>query len=185
MADAFLGQLKEDLVFPDIRPERLDAPWATTGARGEVRHVLTSLNLDFEAQSAHSESLMKKYEEIDRVESRFESYLTDDAEVVLVAYGIASRLSKQVVDELRKKGVRAGMFRPITLNPFPHRQLLDLSGRVRRFLVIELNTGQMLTDVKLAVNDPTRVDFMYKLGGILPTTKEIEKRLVEVPIIHD
>jgi len=185
LADAFLGQLKEDLVFPDIRPERLDAPWATTGARGEVRHVLTSLNLDFEAQSAHSESLMKKYEEIDRVESRFESYLTDDAEVVLVAYGIASRLSKQVVDELRKKGVRAGMFRPITLNPFPHRQLLDLSGRVRRFLVIELNTGQMLTDVKLAVNDPTRVDFMYKLGGILPTTKEIEKRLVEVPIIHD
>ncbi|HXQ92386.1 MAG TPA: 3-methyl-2-oxobutanoate dehydrogenase subunit VorB [Nitrososphaerales archaeon] len=183
LADAFLGQLKEDLVFPEIMLESFDTPWATTGARGDVRHVLSSLNLDFEAQSSHSEGLKKKYEEIDRSESRFESYLTDDAEIVLVAYGIVSRLSKEVVDGLRNKGVRAGLFRPITLNPFPHRQLSELSGRVRKFLVIELNMGQMLFDVKLAVNDPSKVDFMYKLGGLLPTTREIERRIMEAPIL--
>ncbi len=184
LTDAFLGQLKEDIVFPEITEETFDTSWAATGAKGEERHVLISLNLDFEAQSAHSDHLKKKYEEIDRSESRSESYLTEDAEVVLVAYGIASRLCKQVVNDLRTKGLKAGLFRPITLLPFPHRQLFDLSstGRVKRFVDVELNMGQMLQDVKLSVKDPTIVDFAYKLGGLLPTTKEIEKKILEVPI---
>ncbi len=184
LADAFLGQLKEDIVFPEITEEKFDASWAATGSRGEDRHILISLNLDFEAQSAHSDHLMKKYEAIDRSESRSESYLTDDAEIILVAYGIASRLCKQVVNDLRLKRIKAGLFRPITLCPFPHRELLDLSsnGRVRRFVVVELNMGQMLQDVKLSVKDPTLVDFAYKLGGLLPTTKEVEKKVLEAPI---
>jgi pyruvate/2-oxoacid:ferredoxin oxidoreductase alpha subunit len=185
LADAFLGQLKEDIVFPEIIEEKFDTSWAATGARGEDRHVLISLNLDFEAQSAHSDHLKKKYEEIDRTEQMSESYLTEDADIVLVAYGIASRLCKQVVNELRaKRGIRVGLFRPITLSPFPHKLLSELSctGRVKRFVDVELNMGQMLQDVKLSVKDPTTVDFTYKLGGLLPTTKEIEKKILEAPI---
>lgn len=181
LADAFLGQLKEDIIFPEISEETFDTSWAVTGARGENRHLLVSLNLDPEAQSAHSDHLKKKYEEIERRESRSESYMTEDAEVVLVAYGIVSRLCKQVVNELRTKGIKAGLFRPITLSPFPSRELFDLSsnGRVRRFVDIELNMGQMLQDVKLSVKDPSAVDFEYKLGGLLPTTKEIERKIIQ------
>ncbi len=184
LADAFLGQLKEDIVFPEITEEKFDTSWAATGAKGEDRHIIVSLNLEFEAQSAHSDHLMKKYEELDRSESRAESYLTDDAEIVLVAYGIASRLCKQVVNDLRLKGIKVGLFRPITLSPFPHSPLFDLSsnGRVRRFVDVELNMGQMLQDVKLSVKDPSIVDFTYKLGGLLPTTREIEKKILEVPV---
>jgi pyruvate/2-oxoacid:ferredoxin oxidoreductase alpha subunit len=182
LADAFLGQLKEDLVFPEITEERFDALWAATGARGEARHVISSLNLDFEAQGAHSDHLMKKYERLEKLEQRSESYLTEDAETVLVAYGITSRLCKQVVNDMRAKGFKVGLFRPITLSPFPKDGLLELSSgrRIKHVLDVELNTGQMLQDVKLSVRDPRIVDFAYKLGGMLPTTKEIESKLTEV-----
>jgi pyruvate/2-oxoacid:ferredoxin oxidoreductase alpha subunit len=182
LSDAFLGQLKEDIVFPEITEEIFDTSWAATGARGDERHIIISLNLDFDAQSAHSDHLMKKYAEIERTEPRAEHYMTEDAEIVLVAYGIASRLCKQAVNNLRMKGIKAGLFRPITLSPFPHRELFELSssGRVRRFVDVELNMGQMLQDVKLSIRDPSLVDFVYKLGGLLPTTKEIENKVLEV-----
>jgi pyruvate/2-oxoacid:ferredoxin oxidoreductase alpha subunit len=180
LSDAFLGQIKEDIVFPEISPEKLDTSWAATGARGETRHLLLSLNLEFQDQSTHSEHLKSKYEEIDRLESRSESYVCEDADVVLVAYGVVSRLCKQVVNQLRKNGVKAGLFRPITLFPFPHKELFNLStGQAnRKFLVVELNAGQMLYDVKLAVGS-ANVDFMYRLGGILPSSKEIVKKVSE------
>lgn len=184
LADAFLGQLKEDIVFPEITEETFDTSWAAVGAKGEERHVLISLNIDFEGQSAHSDHLKKKYEEIERSEQRFESYLTEDAEIILIAYGIASRLCKQVVNELRRKGMRIGLFRPITLAPFPRNELMNLSstGRVGRFVNVELNMGQMLEDVKLSVKDPSIVEFVYKLGGLLPTTNEIERKILEVTV---
>jgi pyruvate/2-oxoacid:ferredoxin oxidoreductase alpha subunit len=182
LSDAFLGQIKEDIVFPEITQESFDTSWAATGARGDDRHIIISLNLDFEAQSQHSEHLMKKYEEIDRRESVAEHYFTEDAEVILVAFGIVSRLCKHVVNNLRAKGIKAGLFRPITLSPFPHRELFELSstGRVRRFVDVELNMGQMLQDVKLSVANPSIVDFVYKLGGLLPTGKDIESKVSEV-----
>lgn len=182
LADAFLGQLKEDIIFPEISEETYDTSWAAVGAKGDERHILLSLNLEFEAQSEHSDHLMKKYERIDRSEQRFESYFTDDAEIILVAYGIASRLCKQVVNELRGKGMKIGLFRPISLSPFPRDELMNLSasGRVRKFVDVELNMGQMLQDVKLSVKDPSIVDFAYKLGGLLPTTREIERKVLEV-----
>ncbi len=184
LADAFLGQLKEDIIFPEITEEIFDTSWAAVGANVDKRHILLSLNLEFEAQGEHSEHLMKKYERIDSSEQRFESYLTDDAEIVLVAYGIVSRLCKQVVNELRGKGMQIGLFRPITLSPFPHDELMNLSasGHVTKFVDVELNMGQMLQDVKLSVKDPSIVDFAYKLGGLLPTTKEIERKVLEVSV---
>jgi pyruvate/2-oxoacid:ferredoxin oxidoreductase alpha subunit len=186
LADAFLGQLKEDITFPEITEEEFVTPWATTGARDNERHILLSLNLDFEAQSNHSDHLREKYQRIDRDEQRSESYLTQDAEIVFVAYGVVSRVCKQVVNSLRESGVKAGLFRPITLSPFPSDALrsLSLEGNVRKFIDVELNMGQMLYDVKLSVNDPTIVDFSCKLGGLLPTTKEIKGKAVEVEKLY-
>ncbi len=181
LADAFVGQLKEDIVFPEITEEHYDTSWATTGASQDKRHLLPSLHLDFQDQNAYSESLMQKYENISKTEQRAESYLTQDADLIFVAYGISSRLCKQVASELRnKKGIRAGLFRPITLSPFPSNQLSDLarSRRTRRFVVVELNMGQMLYDVKLAVPN-SRVSFVHKLGGMLPTLKEIEAKAID------
>lgn len=181
LADAFLGQLKEDISFPEITESKFDTSWATTGANSDKRHLLLSLNLEFKDQSEHAEQLKRKYESIAKKETRSESYLTDDAELILVSYGIVSRLCKQVVNEFRKNGVKAGLFRPITLFPFPYKELetLSLGGRKRRFLVVELNAGQMLEDVKLAIQNNARIDFMYRLGGLLPTSKEIIGRAME------
>ncbi len=177
LADAFIGQLKEDIEFPRIQPETFETPWAATGARGDGRHLIISLNLEFEAQSAHAEALAKKFASFE-TEQRSESYMTDDAEVVLVAYGVVSRLCRSVVDMLRQKGVRASLFRPITVSPFPSRELSEmaLSGPEKRFLVVELNAGQMVQDVRLAV-EGAGVDRLGKLGGLLPTAREIMEKV--------
>ncbi len=178
LTDAFLGQLKEDIVFPTITQDRFDTPWAATGARGAERHVLASLNLDFADQNRHAEHLMSKYEEIGRTEQKWEEYMTEDADVVLVAYGIVSRLSKRAVNELRAKGVRAGLFRPVTLSPFPNDEISRLVDRgIKRFVVVELNMGQMVQDVKLAVEGRAKVELVHKLGGLLPASKEIVDRV--------
>jgi pyruvate/2-oxoacid:ferredoxin oxidoreductase alpha subunit len=174
LADAFLGQLKEDIVFPEITGEKFDTPWAAVGARGETRHILASLHLDLEDQSRHSEHLLNKYEEIDRSEQRAESYMTDDAEIVLVAFGVVSRLCKYAVNKLRAKGLAVGLYRPITLSPFPAAGLSKLASKgVRRFVVVELNIGQMVYDVKLAVERSDRVELIHRSGGLLPTCSEI------------
>lgn len=178
LVDAFLGQLKEDILFPKIAQERFETPWATTGARGTERHLLLSLHLDFADQSKYAEYLKNKYEEIDKTEQRSEEYLTSDSEVVLVAYGLVSRLCKRAVNELRTKGVRAGLFRPVTLSPFPVKGLKSLVDKgIRKFVVVELNAGQMIFDVKLAVEGRSSVDFIYKLGGLLPTTEDIVRKV--------
>jgi len=189
LADAFLGQLKEDIVFPEIEPEHYDtSSWATTGARGNERHILSSINLEFERQSEHSEHLMKKYDEIQRFEPRSESYCAEDADIILVAYGISSRLCRQVVDDLRSKSVRAGLFRPITLFPFPSEELKKLASagnRRRNFLVVELNAGQMVYDVKLALaHSASDVSSMNRLGGMVPTTQEISKKAMEELMVY-
>jgi len=180
LADAFLGQLKEDIVFPEISEERYDTKWATTGAEaGKKRRLLSSLRLDFQEQNTYAESLLKKYDTITREEQRAESYLTDDADLIFVAYGIPSRLCKQVAQEIRKKReIRAGLFRPITLSPFPTRELSKLEKPDRRFVVVELNMGQMYYDVKLAIPN-AKVSLVYKLGGLIPTLKEIETKALK------
>jgi pyruvate/2-oxoacid:ferredoxin oxidoreductase alpha subunit len=185
LADAFIGQLKEDIIFPEIRPEIFETPWATTGAKGSERHILASLHLEFEKQSEHSQRLARKFESMRDAEQRSESFFTEDADVVIVAYGIVSRLCLQVVNELRKNGLKVGLFRPITLFPFPHDSLSKLAKNgKRRFLVIELNAGQMVYDVKLTVQDDRRVDFMCELGGLIPNSKEIERKLVGEVIVN-
>ena len=178
--DAFTGQLKEDIVFPTIEATEYDvSSWAATGANGRERHIINSMNLDPEIHLVHETHLEKKYKTIQQSETIYESYLTDDAETVFVAYGIASRICKSVVNKLRVQGSKMGLFRPITLWPFPYEQIRKLADHVRRFLVVELNSGQMLEDIRLGVEGRVRVDFFGKLGGLLPTEWEIEHSIAE------
>ncbi|MDG6898815.1 MAG: 3-methyl-2-oxobutanoate dehydrogenase subunit VorB [Nitrososphaerota archaeon] len=177
LTDAFIGQLKEDIVFPEIEPEQFATDWAATGARGETRHLLLSMNLEFEDQSKQSEALKEKFEKIRESEQRAETYMIEDADVIFVAFGVVSRLCKSVVNELREHGVRAGLFRPVTLFPFPSRQLKGLAGEGRMFEVAELNSGQMVEDVKLAVGERSPVHTMQRLGGLLPATSEMVEQV--------
>jgi len=178
--DAFTGQLKEDIIFPTIEPTEFDvSSWATTGAKGRERHILNSMNLDPEIHAKHVARLDEKYKMIQQDEVRYETYLTDDAEIVITAYGITSRICKSVVNKLRSAGSKIGLFRPITLWPFPYEQVRKLTEHAKRFMVIELNTGQMVEDVRLGAEGRARVGFFGKVGGLLPTEREIEDEIKE------
>ncbi len=174
LADAFLGQLKEDLVLPDVAAPVYAPEWAATGARGATRHVLSSLHLELADQSRHSHHLREKRDRIAAREPRAEEFETDDAEVVFVAYGICARLARRAIRLLRARSVRAGLFRPITLAPFPADRLRRLVGAGRsRLLVVELNAGQMVDDVRLAAAGGADVRSVGEMGGLLPGSGDL------------
>jgi len=178
--DAFTGQLKEDIIFPRIEPTEYDvSSWAVGDAKGRERHALNSMNLDPEVHAKHVAHLDEKYKMIQQNEIRYETHLTDDAEIVIAAYGIASRICKSVVNKLRRGGSKIGLFRPITLWPFPYDEVRKLTEHAKRFLVVELNTGQMVEDVRLGAEGRARIDFLGKVGGLLPTEREIEDKIAE------
>ena len=184
LGDAFTGQLKEDVEFPEFTPDQYDtSSWATTGAKGRPPHIINSLELDYEKHFKHIGRIFEKYRNAEANEVRFEEYRTEDAETIIVAFGIVSRIAKGVVNKLRSRGVKVGLFRPITLWPFPKTRLKKLASEGRRFLVVELNTGQMLEDVKLAVGDSVTVDFLGKWGGIVPTEAEIESKVRRLEVV--
>jgi 2-oxoglutarate ferredoxin oxidoreductase subunit alpha len=184
LGDAFTGQLKEDVDFPQLSPEKYDtSSWATTGAAGRRPHIINSLELDYQVHFKHIERIYEKYRRAQENEVRFEEYRTEDAETVLVAFGIASRIAKGAVNKLRSKGIKVGLFRPITLWPFPTTQIKKLALEGRRFLDIELSTGQMYEDVKLAVGDGVTVDFLGKWGGVVPSEAEITSKLKRLEVV--
>jgi 2-oxoglutarate ferredoxin oxidoreductase subunit alpha len=184
LGDAFTGQLKEDVEFPEFTPDQYDtSTWATTGAKGRTPHIINSLELDYQKQFKHIERIFEKYRNAEANDVRFEEYRTEDAETIIVSFGIVSRIAKGVVNKLRSRGMRVGLFRPITLWPFPKARLKKLASEGRRFLVVELNTGQMFEDVKLAVGDGVTVDFLGKWGGIVPTEVEIESKLRRLEMV--
>jgi 2-oxoglutarate ferredoxin oxidoreductase subunit alpha len=184
LGDAFTGQLKEDVEFPEFKPPKYDvSSWAATGAKDRAPHILNSLELDYQKHYKHIGRIYEKYEQAEENEVRFETYFTDDAEKVIVAFGIVSRIAKAVVNKLRAKGVKVGLLRPITLWPFPTKPLRKLASEGKQFLDVELNTGQMYEDVKLAVGDGVTVDFLGKWGGIVPTEAEIEQKLRRLEVL--
>jgi len=184
LGDAFTGQLKEDVEFPDFVPPEYDlSSWALTGAKGRTPHVINSLELDYQKLYTHIDRIYEKYKRVQADEILFENYLTEDAEKVIVGFGITARIAKSVVNKLRRKDIRVGMFRPITLWPFPGHALKQLASDGKRFLVVELNKGQMVEDVKLAVGDGVSVDFLGKWGGIVPTEAEIDSKLTHLEMI--
>lgn len=180
LADAVLGQMQEPIVERDEVPPEPRKPWALTGAKGRPMRYLKSLYLKEGELEAHNKVLQEKYREIEKHEVRCEEFVTDDATLILAAFGTSARIARTAVSMARDKGIKVGLFRPVTVYPFPSKRLRSLSEKVKDFLVVEMNTGQMVEDVRLSVSGDSKVEFYGRPGGGIPTPveilKEIEKR---------
>lgn len=173
-ADGNLGQMMEPVDLKDSYPNTYDhSAWALTGAKDRKGHTITSIYLDADEMEEYVHKLYRKYGEIERDETRFEEFQTADAEVVIVAYGIVSRVVRSAVEELRAAGIKAGMVRPITLWPYPTAVLSRLASQAKFFLASEMSMGQMVEDVRLAVNGQRPVYFYGRSGGNVPAPSEI------------
>ena len=177
LADGMIGQMMEPIVWGDVPKRELpDKGWAASGRRGrDHNNFLTSLLIDAADCEAHNLRLEKKYKTIEEREVRWEEKQTEDCEVLLVAYGTPSRISMSAVEQLRAKGIKAGLFRPITLWPFPYEALGKVAGQenVKAVLTVEMCLGQMVDDVRLAVNGAKPVSFTGRSGGSIPTISQI------------
>ncbi len=179
LADGFLGQMSESLTLPGASGRKFDkSSWALTGAERRDPHIIYSLRLNPEhALEEVNFRLQDKYREIEKNEVRFETYLADDADFLMVGFGTSARICKSVINILRRERIKAGFFRPITLWPFPYRELECAFMGKKKALVVEMNAGQMLEDVRLALGKETDIDFYGKLGGIVPDAEEITERV--------
>lgn len=178
-ADGALGQLMEPVEMPAMRERKADGgEWALDGAKGRPHRTIASFDLDAEKYEARNEVLQEKLAQIARDEVRYETYLADDAEVLIVAYGTVARIARSAVRQAREQGLRVGLFRPISLWPFPERALRALSRQVVSVLVVEMSAGQMVEDVRRAAIDSVRVHFMGRTGGMIPLPDEILKELL-------
>jgi len=176
LGDALLGQMMEPVVLPAevVDPATLPAkPWATTGAKGRPHNVINSLYINPSDLEQSNLRLHARYQEAADRELRFACERMEDAEYAVIAYGTAARVAVNAIDEARAAGIRAGLFRPISLFPFPTRQIAELAGRVRGILVVELSLGQMVEDVRLAVEGRCPVRFLGRSGGIVITPDEM------------
>jgi 2-oxoglutarate ferredoxin oxidoreductase subunit alpha len=173
LADGVLGQAMEPVVPVYRVPARVPADWAATGAAGRPPRVVKSLHLRPEDLEAHNDHLQAKYRAIAAAEVRWAAEQLDDAEVVVVAYGTAARVARTAIRRARADGLRAGLFRPISLWPYPSAALADVATRARGFLVVELSAGQMIEDVRLAVEGRAPVGFLGRTGGMMPTPEAV------------
>jgi pyruvate/2-oxoacid:ferredoxin oxidoreductase alpha subunit len=173
LADGYIGQMMEPVEFPPpmAPPPRPD--WAVDGTAATRRNLICSIHLEPDKLEAHVRKLEAKYQRAEPEEVLFEDWRADDAETVLVGYGIVSRILKQVVEQGRARGHALGLLRPISLYPFPVRRIRDLSRSARRFLVVELSTGQLIEDVRLALEGRRPVELYSRVGGNVPTAEEI------------
>lgn len=186
LADGVVGQMMEKVVLPPFRPRRTDeeiarqCPWAVTGKRKRGhRNVSTTLELESHAMEENNKRLQKTYAEIAANEVRFEEYMTEDADYLLVAFGCMSRICRKSIQDARAAGIKVGLLRPITLWPFPYEAIAKLAARVKGILVAELNAGQMIEDVRLAVEGKVPVRHFGRSGGIVPNPTEIIDSLRE------
>jgi 2-oxoglutarate ferredoxin oxidoreductase subunit alpha len=174
LADGLLGQMMEPVTFPEKKTEFEPKPWATTGHGGKRKHNVTnSLYLVPEELEKSINDRYKRYEVIKANHTEAESYLTDDAEIVVAAYGASARVAKSAVNQARKQGIKAGLFRPITLWPFPVREINKATEQAKAVLDVEMSMGQMIEDVKLALNCSKPVEFFGRTGGVIPTAAEV------------
>ncbi len=180
LGDGILGQMMEPVTIVHPEPSTLpEKYWVLTGARGRAPRTVKSLFLGPGELEAHNRKLQGVYQSIAARETRFESYRTEDAALILVAYGITARICREVVSRLREEGLPVGLFRPITLWPFPEEAIRELSRKAKKFLSVEMNFGQMVEDVRLAVEGNCPVDFFGHGGGEILTGKEIMKAVRE------
>jgi len=179
LTDGFIGQMMEPLELEDREVAQIDKPWAVRGTRETRNNLISSIYLEPDLLEAHVRKLDEKYKKAEILETRHENYLADDPEVLLVGYGITSRVLRSVVDMARKEGLRAGLFRPITLWPFPSQALRLAARRAQMVLVVEMSTGQLVEDVRLALDGRVHVELYSRTGGNVPLADEISKEVYE------
>ncbi|MGD0698007.1 MAG: 3-methyl-2-oxobutanoate dehydrogenase subunit VorB [Terriglobia bacterium] len=180
LTDGFVGQMMEplDLVYPSAAGQPPAKPWAVEGTAETRKNLVTSIFLEPDDLEAHQRNMEAKYARAREEEPRHESFHTEDADILLVGYGIVSRVLHSAVEEARKEGLRAGLFRPVTLWPFPSKALAEAAARVQKVLVVELSNGQMVEDVRLALNGKVPVEFFGRCGGNVPSVEEIHAELM-------
>ena len=186
LSDGIIGQMMEKVVLPPFKTRRTEeeikreCPWATFGRTADRNpNVITSLELKPETMEARNLHLQEKYNEIKEREVRYETLQTDDADYLIVSFGSAARIAEKALEIARSMGVRVGLFRPITLWPFPSKQIAAMAKGKKGVLVVEINAGQMVQDVRLAVNGAVPVEYFGRLGGIVPEPDEIVQVLKE------
>lgn len=179
LADGLLGQMMEPVSFPEISVEKVDkSSWAADGHKNSrEHHIINSLYLTPDELERTVVERFKKYDVIKEKETAAELYLTDDAEIVVCAFGATARVVKSAVNDARELGIKVGMFRPKTLWPFPVKELNKASEKASKLLSVEMSMGQMIDDIKLAINCSKPVEFFGRTGGVIPTPAEVLEKI--------
>ncbi len=183
LADGSIGQMMEPAELPpmkDVRKREDRAEWSLTGAKGRDPRVITSIYIDPAEEEVFNLHLVEKQKEIEANEVRFSSLLLEDAEIAVVAYGTAGRIAQSSVKQARDEGIKVGLLRPISLYPFPYDEIGKVADKVKRILVVEMSGGQMLDDVRLAVNGKVPVDFYGRMGGMVPLPDDVYEQIQEL-----
>ena len=174
LTDGALGQMMEKVILPEEGSlKKVETPWATTGKPKERKsNIITSLFIKPEEMEEVNHQLQEKYKKI-QSEVKFEEIQTKDAEILLVAFGLSSRICQKTVDLGREKGIKIGLLRPITLYPYPYKRLNELADQVEFMMSVEMNAGQMVQDVKIAVEGKVPVHFTGRMGGMIPSPEDV------------
>jgi 2-oxoglutarate/2-oxoacid ferredoxin oxidoreductase subunit alpha len=187
LADGIMAQMMEPVEMPEMVDYKVDPekkPWACTGWKPgddpKKRAVINSLYINTEDLSVHNDELQATYREIERNEIEYETYLVEDADIVITAFGTVARIAKSAINDLRAQGIKVGLFRPITVWPFPYKELDEAVKGAKAILDVEVNEGQMMEDVRLAVNGKLPVDYYGHCGSQMPTTDEIKAKILEM-----
>lgn len=188
LSDGVIGQMMEKVVLPPFKPRRTEeeiareCPWAANGhgLKGRRPNIITSLEMDPVEMEKKNLHLQAKYKEIRKKEVRYETTSCDDADILIVAFGSASRISLKAMETARKQGLKVGLFRPITLWPFPEREIREMARHLKGILTVEINAGQMVFDVRAAVDGSVPVRHFGRLGGIVPDPDEIVQELYKL-----
>jgi len=177
LTDGFIGQMMEPVSYQEPKVKFSREDWALYGDLESKKNLISSIYLDPDELEKHNIKLQKKYEIIQENEVRYEDYHLDNAKFIIVAYGIVSRMVRSAVDQLRKEGLKVGMLRPITLFPFPKKQIRELVNHGAAFLVSEMSNGQLIDDVRLATEFKVPVYFYNRMGGNIPSTEELTNQI--------
>ena len=181
LADGTIGQMMEPVELPEESCSKVEKPWAVTGTKMQRKHnIVNSLYLVPEELEKTNFERFERYAQIEANEVRYEEFMTEDADVVVVAFGIAARVSKNAVIAARKEGIKAGLIRPITVWPFPKKVIADAAAHVKGFVSVELSMGQMIDDIRLACNCAKPVSLCNRVGGMIPSPDEVLEAIRKV-----
>ena len=181
LVDGNIGQMMEPAELPPMSELPTDLPdWAVSGAEGREKNILSSIYIDPNDEEVTNIRLLKRWMEIEKNEVRYKELFMDDAEIAIIAFGTAGRVASTAIRQAREQGIKVGLLRPVTLAPFPKEKIKEIAKRVKRILVVEMNTGMMLDDILQYVNGLVPIEFYGRLGGVTPFPDEIYDEIVRL-----